>query len=236
MSHRYLSLWLPYFATDRLRCGTEPLVTLVEQAGVPRAAAANPAAAALGIHAGMALADARALHPALETRPASPLREVRGLTRLADWCERYTPLLALDGADGLMMDVTGCDHLFGGEVAMREDVLRRLQGFGFTAQAAIASTPGAAWALTRYGRTAAVAPQAREALYRLLEPLPLAALRLPAEKTAALAQVGLRRIGDIARMPRAPLAQRFGAQVLRRLDQALGRTAESLNARHPPPV
>ena len=115
----------------------------------PQAGAANPAAAALGIAPGMSLADARALHPTLETRPANPLREVRGLTRLADWCERYTPLLALDGADGLMLDITGCDHLFGGEVAMRKDVLRRLESFGFIAQAAVADTPGAAWAFAR---------------------------------------------------------------------------------------
>ncbi len=233
MSHRYLSLWLPYFATDRLGRVAEPLATLIEQAGVPRIVAVNQAAAALGIAPGMALADARALHPTLETRPANPLREMRGLTRLADWCERYTPLLALDGADGLMLDITGCDHLFGGEVAMREDVLRRLEGFGFIAQAAIADTPGAAWALARYGQVEVASP-GREALQRLLAPLPLAALRLSEDKTAALAQVGLRRIGDVARLPRAPLAQRFGAQVLRRLDQALGRTAESLNARHPP--
>ena len=235
MSRRYLSLWLPSFATDRLRCGAAPLATLAEQAGIPRIIAANPAAAALGIAPGMALADARALHPALATRPANPLRELRSLTRLADWCERYTPVLALDGADGLMLDIAGCDHLFGGEAAMRRDLLQRLAGFGFAAQAAVADTPGAAWGLARYADDRTIAPRGAAALHRLLTPLPLAALRLPAEKTAALAQVGLRRIGDIARLPRAPLAQRFGAQVLRRLDQALGRTVESLVARHPPP-
>ena len=239
MSRRFLSLWLPYFATDRLRCGPEPLVTLMEQAGVPRIVATNKAAATLGIAGGMALADARALHPDLQTRPANPLREVRGLTRLADWCERYTPLLALDGANGLMLDITGCDHLFGGESAMAADALKRLQHFGFSARAAIAGTPGAAWALARYGKadpgTAVVAPPDAKALGALLTPLPLAALRLPAEKTAALAQVGLRRIGDVTRLPRPSLAARFGAQLLRRLDQAFGRTAEPLEARHPPP-
>jgi len=239
MSRRYLSLWLPRFATDRLGRTADPLATVAENAGVPRVVAANAAAAALGVAPGLALADARALHPALLTRPANPLREVRGLGRLADWCERYTPLLALDGADGLMLDTTGCDHLFGGEAALRSDLLARLDGFGFEARAAMADTPGAAWALTRYNgeMTAShgVAPAGAAALRRLLEPLPLAALRLPPETVAGLAQVGLRRIGDIARQPRAPLARRFGAQVLRRLDQALGQTVETLAARHPPP-
>lgn len=234
MSRRYLSLWLPRFATDRLGRTAEPLATLAETAGVPRVAAANAAAAALGIAAGMTLADARALHPALRTHPANPLRELRGLGRLADWCERYTPLLALDGADGLLLDTTGCDHLFGGEAALRDDLLARLEGFGFEARAAMAETPGAAWALARYGR-AWIAPGGSAALRQSLAPLPLAALRLPAATVADLAQVGLRRIGDVAGLPRAPLARRFGAQVLRRLDQALGRTAESLAARHPPP-
>ena len=128
--------------------------------GVPRVMAANPPAARLGIAPGMALADARALFPALETRQANPVRDHRGLTRLADWCGRYSPLIALDGADGLMIDITGCDHLFGGEAAMLASLTARIEGFGYSTAAAIAPTPGAAWALARYAENGTIAAAA----------------------------------------------------------------------------
>jgi protein ImuB len=241
MSRRFLALWLPYFATDRLGPtaaptagpSTDPLVTLAEQAGVPRVMAANRPAAALGITLGMALADARALYPALATREANPLREHRSLTRLADWCDRYSPLIALDGADGLMLDITGCDHLFGGEAAMLADLTARMEGFGYSAAAAIAPTPGAAWALSRFAASGTIAGD-MATLPGLLAPLPLAALRLSADCVTRLAQVGLRRTGDLLAMPRAPLARRFGAQVGQRLAQALGQMAEAIAPRHAP--
>lgn len=233
MSRRYLALWLPYFATDRLGVAPGPLVTLAEQAGVPRVMAANIPAAALGIAPGMALADARALFPAVAARQANPLREGRDLVRLADWCDRYSPLVALDGADGLMLDITGCDHLFGGEAAMLADMTNRLHGFGYSAAAAIAPTPGAAWALARYAKNGPIAGSLAE-LPRRLASLPVAALRLPAECVARLAQVGLRTIGNLLALPRAPLAKRFGAQAGLRLAQALGQTAEAIAPRHAP--
>lgn len=233
MNRRYLALWLPRFATDRLGPHAGPLVTLVEDAGVPRIAAANEAAALLGMTPGMALADARALYPELDTRRANPLRERCSLTRLADWCDRYSPLIALDGADGLMIDITGCDHLFGGEAAMLADLTARMEDFGYSAAAAIAPTPGAAWALSRFATSGTIAGDLT-ALPGLLAPLPLAALRLPAECVARLAQVGLRRTGDLLAMPRAPLARRFGAQVGQRLAQALGQAAEAIAPRHAP--
>lgn len=233
MSRRYLALWLPYFATDRLGVAPGPLVTLAEQAGVPRVMAANIPAADLGIGPGMALADARALFPAVATRQANLLREGRDLARLADWCDRYSPMVAMDGPNGLMLDITGCDHLFGGEAAMLADITNRLQGFGYSAAAAIAPTPGAAWALSRYAKDRAIAGGLAELPDRLA-PLPVAALRLPAECVARLAQVGLRTVGDLLTLPRAPLAKRFGAQVGQRLAQALGQTAEALAPRHAP--
>jgi len=233
MSCRFLALWLPYFATDRLGTSPGPLVTLTEQVGVPRVMAANIPAATLGITLGMALADARALFPAVATRQANPLRESRDLARLADWCDRYSPLVALDGLDGLMLDITGCDHLFGGEATMLADITNRLQGFGYSATAAIAPTPGAAWALARYAENGAIAGDFTQLPGRLA-PLPIAALRLPPECVARLAQVGLRKVSDLLDMPRAPLAKRFGAQVGQRLAQARGQTAEAIAARHVP--
>lgn len=162
------------------------------------------------------------------------------LERLSDWCERYTPLAAPDPPDGVMLDVTGVAHLWGGEGGLLDDLFARLGGAvkaGAAAKglrAAIADTPAAAWALARFhpaGRI--IVPPG--ALRAALDPLPVAALRLSAAVAEGLDAVGLRRIGDLHRQPRAGLAARFGQELCRRLDQALGRLDEPISPRRPPP-
>ena len=145
----------------------------------------------------MMLADARAMVPALQVHAAEPPADARLLEDLAAWCERYTPYVALDrshehaAGGGLWLDVTGCAHLFGGEAALRADLLARLRRQGLAAAAAIADTPGAAWAVARYGATPIVPPGgARVAL----APLPVAALRLDPDTVQMLERLGLERI------------------------------------------
>lgn len=196
-----------------------------------RIAALDERAEALGLKVGMGIADARAMHPALEVLEAEPQRTRRLLEGLADWCDRYTPLVALDGEDGLMLDITGCAHLFGGERALLDDVLSRLFQQGFEARAGLASTAGAAWAAARYG-LGAVDPGGEKAA---LGPLPIQALRLPAEMRAGLEKVGLRQAGQVMAAPRAPLARRFGVHLISRLDQALGVAGEAISPRMPVP-
>jgi protein ImuB len=132
-----------------------------------------------------------------------------------------------------MLDITGCAHLFGGEAALLGDLAARLEHQGFLACAAIADTPGAAFAAAWYGN-ADVVPQGGAAT--MLAPLPLAALRLDGETVAALDRVGLKRIGQLIGAPRGPLAGRFGLQLLRRLDQALGTDEEAIEPRRPAPA
>ncbi|MFG1418776.1 hypothetical protein V5F38_11475 [Xanthobacter sp. V0B-10] len=240
---RYLSLALPRFATDLVarRMSPEaracPRVVVAMEKGVLRLAAVNAPAAALGLAPGLPLADARARHPALEVSEAEPDEAARMLARLADACERYTPLVSLDGADGLMLDVTGCAHLFGGEEGLVRDLLRRVAAAGFTGRAALAATGGAAFALARFapGRGGVVVP-AEEDLSALLAPLPPDALRLDGPAVEALARLGFRRVGDLFGKPRAPLAARFGMDLLRRLDEALGHVPTAVDYRFPPPV
>lgn len=208
-----------------------------------RIVAANPAARSGGIRPGLPLADAYAVLPELRALPADPAAEAKALDGLAAWCGRYTPWTAVDGegpgpcpgAGGLWLDITGCAHLFGGEAALLQDVLRRLERLGFTVRAALADTPGAAWAVARFGELdgngLAVVPAG--SLRAALVPLPVAALRLDGQVAEGLRRVGLRRVGDLIDLPRAPLAARFGEAVLRRLDQALGRVGESLSPRRP---
>jgi protein ImuB len=214
--------------------------------------AVTAAAATGGVHTGMALADARALLPALRSQPAAPMADRRALLRLTRWCGRYGPgrnidIRPADGGEdggivldhGLWIDVTGVAHLYGGEEALLDDLAARLAGFGVTARLGLADTLGAAHALARFaceqppGRRWASAPAGQTAA--CIAALPVDALRLEKATTVALRRLGLRRIGDLYEIPRTALERRFHqrtaagaatAGALTRLDQALGRTSE----------
>jgi len=190
-------------------------------------AGVNPAAQALGLCAGMALAHATALAPGLQVREAEPDAEQTALLRLATWCHRITPLVATDGADGLWLDVTGCAHLSGGEAAMLDALAADLMTMGIHARLALADTPGAAHALARHGTEPCVIVPPGE--HRAaLAPLPVHALRLPSGTVATLRRLGFDTIGTLLRVPRAPLSRRLGPQVCRQLDQATGALPEPI--------
>ncbi len=187
----------------------------------------NEAARALGVSPGLAVAQAQARVPGLLTVEHDPREDEAALQRIALWAlRRYSPLVAVDGDDGLWIDASGVAHLFGGEDVLLRDLVQRLARAGAHGRAALADTAGAAWALARYGKARAVVSATGD-VGRDLETLPLAALRLQAEVVAGLSKLGLETIGDLERTPRAPLALRFGPTLTRRLDQAHGRLAET---------
>jgi protein ImuB len=195
-----------------------------------RLTALDEASEGLGLKRGQGLAEARAMYPDLDLHDEDGAADRALLDAIADWCDRYTPLVALDGDDGLFLDITGCAHLFGGEEALLKDLLGRLGQMGFDARGAISSSPGLSWAVCRYGRGGVISDHAvREAL----APLPVAALRLPEALVSGLQKLGLKRIGDLFPLPRAPLVRRFGAQLLLRLDQAMGANEEAVSPRRP---
>jgi protein ImuB len=240
---RFLAVWLKSLATDRIARGGSPapadmpLVTVAPVKSALRLMAVNAPAVQRGLMPGMALADARAMYPTLAVAEADPHADHCLLEAIADWCDRYTPLVGLDPPDGLLLDITGCAHLFGGEAALGRDLVMRLEAFGFAARVAGADTVGCAWGVARYGQHAAmkitvVPPGGTDAALRSL---PLAALRLPSDMLDALAQVGLKRIDDVAARPRAPLAARFGELLVQRIDQALGAADEPITPRLPIP-
>lgn len=191
-------------------------------------------ARALGIAPGMTLARAEAMLPGLIVLPAQPAEEQAALARLAAWCLRYAPLTASCPPDGVWIDATGATDLAGGEAALLGDLRTRLQSQGFAARAAVADTPGAAYAMARYAPTGAdlIVPPGgqREAL----APLPVAALRLPPDVREGLARLGFDTIGPVQAAARAPMVRRFGAVLAQRLDQALGHVFEPLRPVLPP--
>lgn len=177
----------------------------------------------------MGVADARAMHPGIEVIEVDGVADRRLLEGIADWCDRYTPLVAIEGEDGLFLDIAGCAHLFGGEKSMLDDVLARLFDQGFYVRGGLASTPGAAWAAARFALPPVECGREEEAL----APLPLAVLRLPAACRDGLQGVGLRTAGAVFGAPRAPLVRRFGRIVVERIDQALGSSDEPVSPRLP---
>ena len=211
----------------------EPLVIAAPVKSALRLSAVNDAAAALGLRVGMPLADARAMHPKIAVADADDEADNALLEAMADWCDRYTPLVGLDPPDGLLLDVTGCAHLFGGEAGLARDLAARLTERGLHVRVAVAGTVGCAWAVARSDAPVIIkSGNEREAI----APLPLSALRLDRDTLTALAQVGLKRIEDILDRPRAPLAARFGTILIRRLDQALGIEDEPITPRLPIPA
>jgi protein ImuB len=189
-------------------------------------------AEAENLHSGQTLADARALVPWLQAVEADPSADAAALARLAEWCSRYTPWAALDGDDGLALDISGCAHLFDGEAALVSDIQQRLARAGVTARAAAADTPSAAWAWVRRGDSPILEPGKATTKLR---PLPIMALRLPQEIADDLWRLGLRTVGHLFDLPRGPLSRRFGAETLQRLDRIRGVEAEPISPRRPSP-
>jgi protein ImuB len=188
-----------------------------------RLVAVDQRALALGMLPGLSLADARARLPTLEIFDFDPVSDQAWLERIADGCDRYTPMVAIDGPDGLLLDISGCAHLFGGEAALVEDVVTRLTRLGMEARTALASTPDAAHALARHGGS-------EEAIGAL----PVAALRLSPEETVALRRAGLKRIDDLTARPSAPLAARFGEVAPDRLARLAHGRDIRITPRRPP--
>ena len=270
---RILSLWFPRLAAERaLRRARDgaaglagPLAVAGDRNGAQVLTSVSVEAEAAGLSVGQPLRDAGAMCPTLVTVPADPAGEAAFLTLLRRWAGKFSPWVAEEAPAGLVVDLTGCAHLFGGEAALLAQVEEDCAAMGLSLRAAVADTVGAAWALARHAGRDGVALRSGDAIQQeahatrsraakrrgwerggalplsgpgavlprgviapegrtrqALGPLPVAALRLEPDAVEGLVRLGLRRVEDIAVLPRAALARRFGAAVLRRLDQALG--------------
>ena len=237
---RVMYLWLPRWPIDRLRLSHRkasaapveeiPFATVADAAGRRLLAAVNSAATAAGLGPGMPLADALSFLPGLATVPAKPAEDAAALRRLAEWCGRYSPWTAPDGADGVRIEITGSAHLWGGEAALAGDLMARLDRRHVTGRITIADTLGAAWAMARFaeaGESIIILPLGGSCA--ALAPLPVEALRLDPITAQGLRRVGLKRVGDLYAMPREALARRFGETIAQLLDQALDHLPEPLS-------
>jgi protein ImuB len=220
MTRRYLSLQSTNLAIDRLRLKArrqgralpEPFALYATAANGAVLHAVDDAAAAAGIAPGMRLADARAILPDLTLAPAAPAADRRFLEGLATWCLRYTPLVAVDPAAALCLDITGCAHLFGGEATLIADLASRLDRQGLGHRLAVASNPALAWAWARHGDGERILHG--EAAETARRRLPVRALRQEAAVTTALERLGLSTIAELEALPQRSLVQRFGRDLV----------------------
>ena len=257
MKKRFVSIWFRHLRTDwfqlrRPALKESPLVLAVTEHGRKLVAAADPKAEGQGIYTGATVADARAVVPDLEVIDDIPGLSGKLLTALAGWAIRYTPSAAVDLPDGLILDSTGCGHLWGGDAAYLDTIRQRLNAAGYDVRIAMADTVGAAWGLARFGgrggephyvelpgsgpggaqdggmsRGRGIVVEGQTQTAALLG-LPPAALRLEAATLDRLHKLGFVTIGHFAHMARPALRRRFGAGLLLRLDQAFGREREQI--------
>jgi protein ImuB len=229
MSRRFVTIWFRHLLTDwftrrQPHLKNTPFVLAAPDHGRMKVTAANTAAQAQGISADMSVADARALYTSLQVFDEVPGLPGKLLTALGHWSIRFTPFTAIDAPDGLILDISGCAHLWGGEEAYLKDILSKLRNFGYDVRAGMADTIGAAWATARYGQVTPIIPPG-EQMAHLLH-LPPAALRLAPAAVDKLHKLGLYQVGSFIGMPRTALRRRFGQDLLLRLDQALGHEEE----------
>jgi protein ImuB len=210
-----------------------PLVVTDKIKGAQRLVAVSPQAKKLGLLPGLTLADARARIPDLWVEEADGHADASLLQRIAEDCERYSPVIVMDAPDGLLIDITGCSHLFGDEAELRRAFSERLHRTGMHVRSVIASAPDAARALARYGRIAIVQP-GEDA--RAVRPLPVAALELEDDHRIAILRAGLKTIADIADRPSLAFAARFGEKMTLRLRRVLGEVDPPLDPRRPAPM
>lgn len=238
MQPRFVSIWFRHLTTDwyslrQPQLKSLPLVLRTKDHDRMIVSALNGVASQKGISKGMTVADARAIVHELEVLDDKPELPTKLLARLAEWCIRFTPVVAIDLPDGLIMDVTGCAHLWGGETLYLKNIIARLTERGYNVRGAMADTIGVAWGVARFSRRELTVVESGNHLDALMD-LPPEALRLETENIARLHKLGLHQIRQFIGMPRTALRRRFGPLFLLQLDKATGREKELIEAVIPP--
>jgi protein ImuB len=231
MPKRFVSIWFRYLLTDReairLKSLRELPVAFTEpDHGRMLVMAMNVNAEQCGVRLGIAAADARVIAPGIQLFENKPGRNIKLLKGLAEWCLRYTPLVMVDPPDGLLLDVTGCTHLKGGETEFLKDMVGRLRALGYTVRPGMADTIGCSWAVARCGESGLIVPTGGQR--NALMTLPPVSLRLGTEILIKLNNLGFYQVSSFIHMPKSNLKRRFGSSIILRLYQALGQEAEFL--------
>jgi len=236
MLKRYAVLWFPFLLTDwytkhNPQLTDTPFVFAMPERGRMCVSAVSPLAAELGVIPNMVVADARAAIPKLEVLQDNPLRKERLLKSMGLWCMRYTPMVSVDISGYLILDITGCAHLWGGEEAYLQEIYLQLKQKGYEARIGIASTIGAAWAIAQYGQHGTIIPD--NVQQEVLSTMPIACLRLESNLLERLKKLGFRTVVSVMQIPPQVLKRRFGEDLGKRVRQALGEEEELITPLKP---
>lgn len=229
MAKRFVAIWFPHLITDwlvRQRPALKDKIFVLAATSRGRMIIKQVSLSAQqkGIFVDMILADARAMFPSLEVLDDKPGLSENILTKIGGWCIRFTPITAIDPPDGLILDISGCAHLWGGETIYLNDIATRFNNLGYHIRLAMADTIGAAWAVARFGQNnSIIEPQGQ---LNSIMSLPPAALRLDAGTIERMQKLGFYKISSFIHMPRAVLRRRFGQQLLQSIAYALGEEEE----------
>lgn len=231
MSKRYVSIWFRHLQTDWFTrrqpiVRNRPFVLRAPLHGRMIVTAINAKAESNGIHLGMTLADTRAVVPDIEVQDSIADLPQKLLKRLAEWCIRFTPIVAVDLPDGLLLDVTGCSHLWNGDLNYVADIKRKLLALNYDVSVAMADTIGAAWGAARFGESKIIHS---DQLINSLLNFPPEALRIEQDIAEKLHKLGLHQIKQFIQMPRSSLRKRFGEQFIIQLDRATGQRIETID-------
>ena len=237
---RILSIWLPQLPLDRLVRYSDPrldgpFAITSDIKNATRLTHLNELARKAGLTPGLSIPDARAICPDLLTEPSDQLREGSLLRALWRWADQLSPRVALDAPDGLLLDISGCSHLFGGEAAMGNEACTRLIDMQITSQIGIADTKGAARAMARFG-TGPVSIASSGDTHDALKPLPIEALDIPQKTIAELAQSGLKVVGQLYEVKSSELARRFGLELTKALGTSTGQSPDPVTPAAADPV
>jgi len=233
MSKRFVAIWFKHLKTDWWQKKQPdlkdiPFVLAKPDHGRMVITEVSFSAKSKGVYTGMLVSDAKVIYPSLQIIDDIPDLNRRLLKNIALWCIRYAPIVAIDLPNGIILDATGCTHLWNGEEDYLRDIIEKLKSFGYHVRAAMADTIGTAWAVSRYGKIKAIIKPGEQA--PALMPLPPIALRIEPDINEKLRKLGLTEIGTFLNMEPSALRRRFGVNFLLRLNQALGKKEEYIES------
>ncbi len=237
MNRLFVSIWFPYllpqwYFKKHPALQNKPLVITFAHGGRLLVKAADCLAKKNGIYTGISLADARAFCTGLNTIEYETGMEQKLLHAMALYMLRFTPVTSADAEDGLLLEATGCCHLWKNEQQYIACIQQRFAELGYTVQVALAPTIGMAWALARY-LPGTVLLQATD-IQKLLPKIPVAALRIDAGIVSKLQLAGLYHLHLLLPISFTALRRRFGKILISRLQQFWGEAAEWIDPVEPP--